>query len=837
MAATNQSVLSGLPSPRSPTLSDAGMILPDEPTRSFSPQPYTERPPSPSSLLYHHSNQSGNTIKLNSAPKGRRDPSREPSPQAKSPPLSARSSRSTLRNQTSMEGVSQKQDIRDNDGALASSPILATSFDQNIDNMENRLQRRRSDSSGSIHSDDLEKMRWPGFDSSSGLTFDDSGVDLEEEEQAQFPSEFSTDGDNDKERWLDGQEGEEDDRYSSAALSRRAEIILANAKKRLNVMEGNLRGARHSLLASPSSFNNMKMSPELSNHLSATRERDRKLYGGMGPIPPRQRTYHTSPLTSSSSPGHSRVFSETAVPPTFSPTIFLNRTNSDKRASSAMGVMNGAWSSGEGYGHGRFPVRESKSYEVMRDPRGSGLVINEEGDHSSSSYSRGSKSPPHGLEPLPEDEATNPHNLQRSSSTTGSLRVQMSELKGRISSLKERAKEDTLRRRSLQTLKTPSPFTAAEIWYAGADVYKTSPISADAGVGFKQDSPTRKELYECTSSFSSHKTTPTDILDEEDKALEQPALVKTQSNECSESHYEDAEDSPQEDGDLYDDELEDDYDEDDSDFLSVAEDDFEPGESVYEDAVYEMPVTERHEDRIDAFDYEHFFLHSAMGTYSSASRRSSTGSADSIETTRPVTAIQSPMEEPDNSIQRLSIHQRNASVDSVSTMATFATAAEDQSDEEDEDSNEYMDQFSHQILPSSHLAVGQSNGMTLYPSAPTRSDSAINMRATTTNGTTSAEPRVPRASGGSSPAGDLVGAMQTSKIFSILLEAASPSEPRLALNEEEKQLIYGLAASFQQVCANLQNTSGDQYERKGWKSRLDAARKVLNGEEGEDESF
>jgi hypothetical protein len=65
-----------------------------------------------------------------------------------------------------------------------------------------------------------------------------------------------------------------------------------------------------------------------------------------------------------------------------------------------------------------------------------------------------------------------------------------------------------------------------------------------------------------------------------------------------------------------------------------------------------------------------------------------------------------------------------------------------------------------------------------------------------------------------------------------LLEATSPTEPRLALSEEEKQLIYGLAAGFQQVAANLQSTGKGAYERKEWRRRLDEARRVLLGEEG-----
>lgn len=80
-------------------------------------------------------------------------------------------------------------------------------------------------------------MRWPAFDGPGA--FDDSGVVLEEddedeEQHDQFPEATSPEEDVDNDQWLDEQ-SEVDDEASSAALSRRAEMILANAKKRLNV--------------------------------------------------------------------------------------------------------------------------------------------------------------------------------------------------------------------------------------------------------------------------------------------------------------------------------------------------------------------------------------------------------------------------------------------------------------------------------------------------------------------------------------------------------------------------------------------------------------------------
>ncbi|KAF2794892.1 hypothetical protein K505DRAFT_20349 [Melanomma pulvis-pyrius CBS 109.77] len=831
MAARPLPVSVALPSsPRSPTLSDAGMILPEaDPLRSYSPNPYIERPPSPPSLLYAHSNRSAHTIKLGSAPQTWRGPT----PPVRSPPLSAQSSRSTLRIMAD-SGAAPKTPGANNDN-LASSPTIQDALSSHPPNSwggQPQQQRRFSNTSSSVHSDDLENIKWPGF--AEPANFDDSGVVLEdEEEQDHFPVDVRGDDDIENDGWMDEQsDPEDDDMYSSAALSRRAEIILANAKKRLNVMEGNLRGARQSLVVSPSFNHTAKMAPELPHPLSALRDRDRRLYAGMGPIAPRIRPFYSSPLSSNNnSPGHSRVLSETSAQVSFSPT-HMNRMMLNKRATSAMGTASGPWSP-EGYGQGRFPIRESRSVEVMREPKSNGWGNNEDRDPSLHAYSRGSRSPPNTLETLPEDGSPK---LHRSASAASDLRDQMKDLKGRISSLKQRAKEDNLRRRSLQSLRTPSPFTSAETWYSEAETYKNggSPVTADGGVGIKTESPTRKALYEdeqvdsSIPQISSVETSTRQMEPPQENTHTAMPLKSPLSPDYPASQYDDAQDTQYVEPPANTGEIEDGLDEmDENDFVSIYGEDLEPaGNSVYEDAVYEMPVAERHEDRVDAFDYENFFLHSAMGTYSSGSRRSSSSSADSVATTRPVVPV-------DSSTKRVSYHQRNSSMDSVSTMASFATAAEEQSDDEEEE-NEQMDQFSQQLLPQTvaprHTA--------LHGYMSPRSDSAINMGKANGSPTLASPTQASRTSSrGSSPAGDLASGLQTSKIFSILTESHAQDEPRLALNEEEKQLIYSLAASFQQVCAHLQSTSGDQYERKEWRRRLDEARRLLNGENLEGQLF
>jgi hypothetical protein len=556
-------------------------------------------------------------------------------------------------------------------------------------------------------------------------------------------------------------------------------------------MEGNLRGARESLVVSPTQ-SGFHSNLELSHHISSTRDRDRRLYAGIGPIPPRTPSYRPSLLYPNGSPNHSRGLSETSVQLPFTPS-YMSRTLSNKRASSAMGsTTNSPWSP-DGLPKGRFPIKESHSVDSMRDRSGWAHTAR---DIPPRAGSRASRSPP-SLATLPEDE-DGPRLLHRSASATVGLRDQMNDLKGRISSLKLRAQEDNLRRRSMQNLRTPSPFTSADAWDTGKNG-----AHENSGLGIRGTSPKNDVIYE--DEQDGPHTPDSTASQREGEALLNNGVDYDEYNDDDTSFEEDQ--STEE--------------EDAADFVSTSGDDMDVGgDSVYEDAVYEMAATERHEDRIDAFDYEHFFLHSAMGTYGIQARRGSTSSTSSTATTRPVTAMQS-SDEIDDATKRLSAHQRNMSADSVSTIATFATAAESQSDEEDEE-NEQMDQFSQQLLASQRP-----------PLASLRSDSAINMRRG--NALSPTQTTLSRGSSRSSSSpGELASGLQISKMFSILTESTR-DEPQLVLNEDDKQLIYSVAAGFQQVCKDLQSPCMETYERKVLRRRLEAARAILNGETVEDE--
>jgi hypothetical protein len=119
------------------------------------------------------------------------------------------------------------------DDTLASSPTIQNGLSSPSPSTWTPRDMRRASDASSLRSEDFEN--WPGFDSHDA--FDDSGLGLEDQEKRDhFPGDASKSKEG--EPWLrrgsDGSD-ESDNPYSSAALSRRAEIILANAKKRLNV--------------------------------------------------------------------------------------------------------------------------------------------------------------------------------------------------------------------------------------------------------------------------------------------------------------------------------------------------------------------------------------------------------------------------------------------------------------------------------------------------------------------------------------------------------------------------------------------------------------------------
>lgn len=314
----------------------------------------------------------------------------------------------------------------------------------------------------------------------------------------------------------------------------------------------------------------------------------------------------------------------------------------------------------------------------------------------------------------------------RSAMPIREVRDQMEDLKGRISSLQQRAKAETLKRRSLQSLRTPSPFTAAEQWYlGGGGVIEGSggALSADAAVRNSENRwnsvlahPSQDNAVH-TDGTAQPEDMPNgrvngDVLtnglgeiqaEETDRGIFEPVPdpiagavhtipeeaevveeeVEDQGKHISEEVVEEEEEEEEADDPTLE-----------TDSAATEDGDF------YQDA---LPVPERHEDRPDAFDYEHFFLHSAMGNYSQTDvgRRDSYASNDSTasaDTARPTAAAAARElhdrhddddddggDDGDDNVtprKRAAMphhHERSVSVESLSTVATFATATEGES--------------------------------------------------------------------------------------------------------------------------------------------------------------
>ncbi len=662
---------------------------------------------------------------------------------------------------------------------------------------------------------------------------------------------------------------DENDPHSHAAMTRRAEEILANAKKRLTVslgedrcslrendaanacqnMEGNLSRARSTLERRPSSsmssFSNRGAEP-VSLYTLPNKGRSPS---GFSPSKHRQANL---PMLDENPQGHNRVFSETSVPSTLQ-TAPNQHSLEDKNE----------------YPSGGDSAAKERNSEPSRNWFWNGLTRNT----SINPAARLNM----GLQPLDEDgpapesfeqspqnndfrddetfdldtspkaatfEASNPPTigLTRARSTTQmrDLRDQMQDLKGKISTLKQRAKEDNLRRRSLQSLRTPSPFTAAEQWYTGQPIAETGQSPAQGlGLVEEQKVPNAEEPFEEATQEDSGEIL---AASEEDNANQagdvdtEDSLPKLKSREEEltprSSQIESITDnkspsqSPTE--------------------RLISVDDPSPvdldgkEDSLYGDQDYHEtsaePVVERHEDRPDAFDYEHFILHSAMGSYSGVGvrrsssmreRRDSNSSVSSVETTKPrdSTSEVNGYVTNGNESSSSGSHVRKDSVDSVSTVNTFATATEGKpsppSDNDDDDWTPRQTMAgSWQPEPKKHKV----NGINGSPKSRSRKHIASAYKG-------------PRND--ANPPGEKISPTQPPDLLSYITSIARPGSPGecgpvqpLQIGDRDRELIERLVGSLAKVCAHLHKlgAEGAVYEARVCRRKLDTARRMLDGE-------
>jgi len=642
-------------------------------------------------------------------------------------------------------------------------------------------------------------------------------------------------------------------------------------------MEGNLTRARSSLFVAPiGSLSSIHSSSPLSRSTPSPPTNGQR-FSALGVPASKHRQLHTLHDPLNSSPGHARVQSENSIStPTRSAP---SSTRFPVRASSAAARYNvrGGTDSSE------------PSPPLTRTPE-SPREDSRAGVHSGYSSSLSKTSPGHGssLEPLNEDgvvpefdseHANHSSGLDRIISPFGEsrplsrstssmqmrdLRDQMTDLKGRLSVLRDRARDDTMKRRSLQSLRTPSPFTAAEQWYAGSKNYGDSPLSADGGIAqppwkdqdeggaetaFQvMNTSEAKNIPHYAESDATISTTNDPRINVEDEEVFDPAGEEEASVE------------------------EEDFDTDYNDEIVERDeaDDYDSDASLYHDTVA-VPIS--HEDREDAFDYEHFFLHSAMGTISQQrlARRgsaSSFSSEDSVETTR------GPAAPKETSLlsneERASLgHFRSESTDSISTVATFATA--DEGVDSDSEDDEARDNFAVQFVNASPLQkdtlaaakrstfggtfsavpedeeVEQSTPQSDDSSSSTTTEhnprerngnsnhrpSVSSFDSLSSNGTTRSFPLVnkPKSAGISGLISGDSGTSILPGADSFTKGASDNESPVSMLAREDRILVERLVASLGKCVLGLQE-AGFSYEGRVWRRRLDAARRVLEGQEG-----
>lgn len=421
------------------------------------------------------------------------------------------------------------------------------------------------------------------------------------------------------------------------------------------------------------------------------------------------------------------------------------------------------------------------------------------------------------------------------------LQYQMKGLHIKISSLKVRTQEDNLRRRSFQSLRTPSPLTAADPWYQNplelhdGRSSRGSTVRRDGSSEYTRELQSQNESGQIKDQSGYH-----DTNRGADSPLEQPGATYTSTGHhleaggyddgrqsTAESMYEDAEEGEYEDGDI--------------DREALDEILREPLDEDLESPWEEFPAEGLpHEEREDAFDYEHFILHSALGNYTRQLRRESHSSHESNETTRPT---------------RSSGHTRTNSALSDSTVATFATATEGEGEPltEDEDDLLYWDRrFNHGTFEPAQVSQHQLTTPELrHRHVPSHHNNPI------IETDRSETPRGPREDNNATPTGDdpaspqrfdptgrsssaTTGSATPTSLVSSLVStvravSATPTSPTSGgINDDDTQMLEQLFQSLGNVCMDLQaittSPEPDLKTARVLRRRLDAAKRVLDGE-------
>ncbi|KAF3483243.1 uncharacterized protein GIQ15_02567 [Arthroderma uncinatum] len=421
--------------------------------------------------------------------------------------------------------------------------------------------------------------------------------------------------------------------------------MLENAKLRLTHMEGNLNRARTSFRMTPSpspSLNRAFANPGGSYKPLAKGERraQTSLAGALL----RQRAHQgISGNTSSHIRGQSDLYSPSSqAQHRLSGTKGQFRSYSALGSTSASGYRNEFFSSMEeqyddkesnvetGSPIHEISVDRPRSQTPSSSSRTPSIVNGQsrssplhDGDIKSSPAL--SKSPPLINKPTSDSRSITPPSPANSQLQMLGLQGQVDGLRSKLSTLKERTQEESIRRRSQQSLRTPSPFTVADQSYANPLEYQRQSSYPETLSTPKYDKPqsppTRnEEIHDIPCKPSPPQSVEEKKIVEAQESgkresIREPIQESVEKIDDSESEYFEYSDDGSEHSDNAD-----------IDRQALAEILREPldspGGTLDQELLEEFPAvpaaqeTIRHEDRIDAFDYEHFILHSALGTYS-----------------------------------------------------------------------------------------------------------------------------------------------------------------------------------------------------------------------------
>ncbi|KAG8625581.1 hypothetical protein KVT40_005982 [Elsinoe batatas] len=701
----------------SPTLTNPEMVLPNEAAYVTTSPPRAGRPPSPSYLL----DQVGDKD--------------VPRTFASKKSLGSMSRRRGLERSTTEDDNYLTVRLSTGDTKRASRSSTVEDEDSRWNNPE--MQRKASfisASTATLDWDAIPDYKYDGEESDI-ITLDEAGSGTAtptKSGRGRSPAALLRNRSRSRSRSKRRQEN------SSAELSRRAELILANAKKRLNLMDQNLKGAR-ALTAE-----NLQRAASVNMHKSPYTNRFFRSEDGA----------YSPESTSAPKFGHVRGRSDNTIvhPPVRSPTGIAAQIVDEESED---------WAPA--------PLRASKSQELpqMR------WLKNFRSSSRLQTPTRNISSP---VTPTSGQGSDDPG----SSPATAELKNQVQELNRRVSLLRDRTREDSLRRQSFVNLRNPNPFTDAER-YSKTVVGKLKEENSENNVvsRWSVDSSVKRVSVVVPAA------SPTSVYSQ----TFDPMAGKQAKRRSKATDWRPIEPKPKQ-AEI-------------SRFSLVSEG--SDGVSSVDEAIeFDLSPTSNarpiaapaHEDRVDAFDYHNFFLHSTLGGVNH--QIDGTESEASDDTARGPAAEALPLEsetpEKLREIER-TIHKRFSSFDSVSSSTSFATATEGAR--------------SRQLSPVKRAAGsdGADSGVGLQDKA--KPAESLHKRQLSTH--ISAQ----------------VQAIAAPPSAIAIAALATPGKRQLGLRDRAQ--MFMLLECIRHACEKLQDQDLDASEGRILRRRVEEARKIMDG--------